>query len=118
MHDAAAGRLKLTIDRRDGGVVVRADGEVDLDSAEALAAGLRTADDGSSPVVVDLTGVPFMDSSGLRALLVASSGMGERLAVVMSPGSPVAHLLQIAEVADRFRVYRTVEEATDAWAGG
>ena len=98
--------------------MVRADGEVDLESAEALAAALRAADDGSDPVVVDLTGVPFMDSSGLRALLVASTGLGDRLAIVMSPGSPVAHLLQIAAVADRFRVYRTVEEATDAWAGG
>ena len=60
--------------------VVRAAGEVDLETADALAAALRTATAGSEDaVVLDLIGVPFMDSSGLQVLFVASRQLGDRL---------------------------------------
>ena len=103
MSGATPGRLELDIDRRNGTTVVRAAGEVDLENAEALAAALRTATEGSEDaVVLDLIGVPFMDSSGLQVLLVASRQLGDRLALALSSGSPVAHLLELAEVRDRF----------------
>jgi anti-anti-sigma factor len=116
MRDAAGG-LNLTIERRGGAAVVQAEGEVDLDTAEALAAALRKADDGTAPVVVDLIGVPFMDSSGLRTLLVAVNELGDRFALVVSTGSPIAHLLDVTQVRDRFDVHGTVEDAIRALAG-
>jgi anti-sigma B factor antagonist len=118
MRDAAAGRLNVTIERAEGAVVVRAEGEVDLESAESLAASLRAAGEGAGPVIVDMIGVPFMDSSGLRTLLVAVTELGERLALVVSPGSPVAHLLEIVQVRDRFEVHATVEDALRARTDG
>jgi stage II sporulation protein AA (anti-sigma F factor antagonist) len=49
-------------------VTVRVAGEVDLDTAEQLAAGLGAC---HGTVVVDLAGVTFIDSSGLGTLVRA-----------------------------------------------
>jgi anti-anti-sigma factor len=47
-------------------------GELDLDRAGAVADQLGgLADQGASSVVVDVSGLSFIDSSGLRALLTA-----------------------------------------------
>jgi anti-anti-sigma factor len=111
-RDAFAGRLDISVSRADGAMVVRGEGEVDLDTAEQLASALRGAvTDTDGLVVLDLLGVPFMDSSGLKVLLVAAAELGERLVLAISPGSPVMTLLELAEVRDRFTVCGTPQEA-------
>jgi anti-anti-sigma factor len=111
-RDAFAGRLDISVSREDGAMVVRGEGEVDLDTAEQLASALRGAvTDTDGLVVLDLLGVPFMDSSGLKVLLVAAAELGERLVLAISPGSPVMTLLELAEVRDRFTVCGTPQEA-------
>jgi anti-anti-sigma factor len=115
MRSAEPGGLRVSIERREGVTVVRAEGEVDLENVDKLASALRTA--GAAPdggVVCDLLGVPFMDSSGLRALLVSLADLGERFSLVLSPGAPVGRLLELAEVRDRFRIHDTPEAATAA----
>ena len=61
-----------------------------------------------------------MDSSGLKQLLAASNELRERLIVVLSPGSPVGRLLELAEIADRIPVRTATEDAVAelASAGG
>jgi anti-anti-sigma factor len=111
-RDAFAGRLDISVSREDGAMVVRGEGEIDLDTAEQLASALRGAvTDTDGLVVLDLLGVPFMDSSGLKVLLVAAAELGERLVLAISPGSPVMTLLELAEVRDRFTVCGTPQEA-------
>jgi anti-anti-sigma factor len=105
--------------REGDAIVVRGEGEVDLENAEQLASALRTAiAEAKDTVVLDLLGVPFMDSSGLKTLLVASSELRDRLVLVISPGSPVMTLLDLAEVRDRFTVCGTPQEAIAARGGG
>jgi anti-anti-sigma factor len=105
MRDAAVGALRISVEPGEAVVVVRVEGDVDLDNADKLSAALRTAADSwEGGVVLDLLGVPFMDSSGLKALLVASAALGDRLSLTMSPGAPVARLLELAEVRDRFSI--------------
>jgi anti-anti-sigma factor len=112
MKDASVGQLHVTREQRDGVVVIHAEGEVDLDNAEKLSSAVRSVDaHRGSSVVLDLIGVPFMDSSGLKVLLLASQELGDRLVLALSPGSPVMRLFELAEVADRFSVDRTVDEA-------
>jgi anti-anti-sigma factor len=107
-----SGRLDISVSRRNGAVVVRAEGEVDLDNADQLATALRSAAaEPGDPLVLDLVEVPFMDSSGLKAVLVASGEIGDRLVLAISPGSAVMTLLEIAEVRDRFSVHDTAEDA-------
>jgi anti-anti-sigma factor len=122
MRSASPG-LEISVDRRSTAVgelaVIRAEGEVDLNSAEQLAAALRAESrHHHAGVVLDLLGVPFMDSTGLRALLLATGEIGDHLAVVLSPGSPVLRLLEVAEVSGRIRAFASAEEAVDAVASG
>jgi anti-anti-sigma factor len=112
--DAPSRRLEIAVSQENGAVVVRTRGEVDLDNAEQLATALRSAASGpGDPVVLDLLGVPFMDSSGLKALLVTSGELGERFALAVSPGSPVMTLLELAEVRDRLAVHDTAAAAIE-----
>ncbi len=112
MRDAEVGTLRISVERLEPVTVVRAEGEVDLDNAERLTAALRTAAaDQGDRIALDLLGVPFMDSSGLKALLVAAADLGDRLCLVLSPGAPVARLLELAELRDRFAIYDSVEAA-------
>ena len=73
---------------RDG-VVVAPAGELDLASADVLEAELRAlAGAQAERVVLDLRGVGFMDSTGLRLLISvrnAAKRSGQRLLVVPGP---------------------------------
>ena len=119
MREASSGALKILLELTGPVSLVRVEGEVDLGNADQLAAALRSAAAGEEPrVVLDLLGVPFMDSSGLKTLLVASGELGRRLSLVLSPGAPVARLLEIAEVRDRFAIHDDPEEALRHAKGG
>ncbi len=71
------------------------EGELDLAGAAMLERELAGIDEG--PVVVDLRRLSFMDSSGLRALVVAARRLqdaGRRLALV--PGA--AHVMRVFDI--------------------
>jgi len=119
VRNASSGALKISLELSGPVSMVRVEGEIDLDNADQLTAALRSAAAGDEPqVVLDLLGVPFMDSSGLKALLVASGELGDRLSLVLSPGAPVARLLEIAEVRDRFAIHDDPKEALRHATGG
>ncbi|MBB3050891.1 anti-sigma B factor antagonist [Prauserella isguenensis] len=66
--------LVITVDRSDDGLFVRAKGEVDLGTVAQLDSALDAACHEVSPpmaVVADLSGVTFLASSGLSALVRA-----------------------------------------------
>ena len=66
--------------------------------------------------ILDLTEVPYMDSSGLGALLngyVGSQKHGGQFALA-GVAPRVRELLQITKIEPLFRIYRTVEEAARA----
>ena len=108
--------LQLTVegigDDGQGVRAIRARGEVDLSSSEELAHALEADRDGL-PVLLDLSQVSFMDSSGLRVVLVASRELGPKLAAVVDPDSAVARLLEIAEVSDRIQLGSSEDAALD-----
>jgi anti-anti-sigma factor len=72
------------------------EGELDMASAEVLLSRVDGAR-GAGELVLDMTGVTFMDSSGLRAILqLAQSRNGNGPVVLRRPSQPVARLLEIA----------------------
>jgi anti-sigma B factor antagonist len=79
-------------------------GELDLASAPRLCALLDAArTQRVKRVVVDLTGVDFCDSTGLRALMGASTELrhaGGRLAVAVLPDGPVSRLFDVTGVRE------------------
>jgi anti-sigma B factor antagonist len=58
--------------RQDGTVCVRVTGEVDLCTAPELELALTREIDAGSKVLLDLSRVSFIDSSGLRAIAMAA----------------------------------------------
>jgi anti-anti-sigma factor len=63
--------LKTSTETVDGVAVVSVEGEVDLVTSEQLRGALLDALEESGRVTVDLTGLTFIDSSGLSALVDA-----------------------------------------------
>jgi len=79
-------------------IAVRARGEIDMASApglrEALVAAIKER---PHTVVVDLTEVTFMDSSGLDAL-IAAKRTAEKVDVAFELSSPSAHCRTVLEI--------------------
>ena len=92
-------------------VLIAAVGDIDLATAEEFAAALRSRAETADGIVLDLRGVQFIDSSGLRVILIAAQDFGERLATVIAADSPVSMLVDLAEVASRVNPVSDEEEA-------
>lgn len=89
------------VDESDGQTLVRARGEVDAGSAPALLEAIESAVAHGDGVAVDLGGVTFMDSSGVRVLAEtlrrsAAEGFGFR---VSAASEAVARLLEMTGMA-------------------
>ncbi len=96
MDDAA---FSVGVDRapQGAGVTVRVAGDVDLTTAEELERAVREQL-ASAPVMLDLSGVTFMDSSGLRALdaLVRHARAdGRELRIATALPESVAQILEL-----------------------
>jgi anti-anti-sigma factor len=108
--------FELTTEMRPGGAgevaLVRVKGDLDMATSDALAAELASeACRASVGVALDLTEVPFMDSSGLRAVLVSVEELDCPLAAIVRPGSAVARLIEVTEVGGLLPSYSTQDEA-------
>src|SRR3954452_16735168 len=99
----------------DGVRLLEVFGELDLATAPQLCAALDAARiHRVKRVVVDLTGVDFCDSTGLRALMGASTELrvgGGRLAVAALPGGAVARLFDMTGIRESLHTFDTQPEA-------
>ena len=92
----------VQIEQRDGDVVVaRLSGELDISAAERTGRKIEAAVPSSARgLVVDMTALEFMDSSGVSMLFSLARQVGshrQQLRVVAPPGRPVSRVLQIVE---------------------
>src|SRR3954462_15305787 len=85
---------------RDGRAHLTLRGELDLATAPELEQLVNERIDGSQEVLVDLRGLEFMDSSGIRVLVAAharAGRIGTRLFIVRpEPASAVAKIVEVA----------------------
>jgi anti-sigma B factor antagonist len=99
----------------DGVRLLEVFGELDLATAPRLCALLDAARvQRVRRLVVDLTGVDFCDSTGLRALVGASTELrhsGGKLAVAVLPNSALARLFEVAGIREGIPTYDTQREA-------
>jgi anti-sigma B factor antagonist len=103
--------------RLEGSVwVVELRGDLDLSRLDELRGGLEAVVAEGAPVVVDLAGVRFIDSTILALLLVSSRSAARGLALVVEPGGSVARLLELANVSRHVAVFASREEAERALA--
>ncbi len=103
----------------DGYPVVAVSGEVDVSSSPQLQRELSAAfDGGAASVVVDLSEVDFLDSTGLGALVSArasAAGAGGTVAVVCTQGR-LLKLFTITGLDTTFVIHPTVAQAAAALA--
>ncbi len=70
-------------------------GDLDLGGAAELEARLDGLEDSAGSVVIDLSGVEFIDSSGIRTLIIARTQHASRL---VEPSRAVLHTFEVANV--------------------
>lgn len=87
----------LTV-RTGAATTIAVEGELDLATAAALTAAVRDVNADAAAVVVELSGVTFIDSTGVHALLDARERLGSRLRVVASV--PCRRVIEVAGVGD------------------
>lgn len=113
--------FELSVEHRDPYRVLRLEGELDVSTTARLRAALnqQLVDEGQVHLVVDLTGLTFMDSSGLGALVRAqrqARGLRGTFAVVC-PGGPVLKVMTLTGLTHVLRVHDTLDEATAGTPG-
>jgi len=101
----------------DRGVLFLVDGQVDMHTSPELRRHLRKALEAkNSPVVVDLSSVSFIDSSGLATLIEALQGVGRyggKLRLVgLAPA--VKNLFRLSNLTSIFDIRDGREEALEA----
>jgi anti-anti-sigma factor len=97
-------------------LVIVVTGELDLAIADRFEAELDV-ELGRLPVVVDVSGVGFMDSSAVRILVQSQrklAAAGHRSAIVVTPGSVVERTLALMTVDDSVKIFPTRPEAVEA----
>ena len=106
-----AGGLSVTTAWRGDCRIVTAVGQVDLANTHQLHYALSTALDDRLPLIADLSGVTFLDSRGLRTLMMMQRNAdlrGARLLVV--PSAEIAALITLG-AADVLTVCPSLETA-------
>jgi anti-sigma B factor antagonist len=112
----AAVEFSIGAEQLDGGTVVRVAGELDLSTHERLAEELTSIAAGGNPIVVDLSKCDFIDSSGIRALLIgrqAAEESGSHLALAAAKPQ-VVRILDVTGVASALPIHPSAEEALAA----
>lgn len=117
IRDEGTSQIDLTVRSRvvDGWTVLSVEGEVDLHTAPAVReAAIEAMEAGADHLLLDLTEVPFMDSSGLGVIVACLKRLrelGGDLAVVSPPSSPPTKLLSLTGLDHAIPTHATVGEA-------
>ena len=107
--------LSMSVSRpADGSCVVSMSGELDLDSAAEFGA-LLDVMTAPAPVhvVVELSGVRFIDSSGLNALVVGARETERRGGsfVVVAPSHHVARVFDLVRIGESLDIVASLDDA-------
>lgn len=112
----------MRYEEEDGTQIVSVTGEVDLSSAPRLAELMwrarRQAGGDPHHVVVDLSGVEFIDTAGLEVLLEewnSSRQLDGRMCLVV-PEGPITRLLEVTSLSELFDLYAELGAAVDSYA--
>lgn len=104
--------LDVTTEDRDGLVHVALVGELDLSTVAKVQEELRRVEQSAPPtVVLDLSRLTFLDSTGLRCIVTADERAreaGRRMVIVRGP-DPVQRVFSITRLEERLEM---VDDAT------
>jgi anti-sigma B factor antagonist len=95
-------------------LILEVEGEVDMLTAPALLKAIDEVPEGTSCVVVDLTMVSFLDSSGLNTLVQGRRALDARevaMRVVVPPDGAIRRVFEITRLTETLTVVDTRESA-------
>jgi anti-sigma B factor antagonist len=113
----------LEITREGDVVIARLDGEIDLaNTPTVLAVVLEAVPNDVAGLVIDLSGVRYIDSVGIRMLFTFVRSLHDSrqgMAIAIPPDSPVRKLLKITHLDEATEFRDSIEEAVAAlWESG
>lgn len=112
MHDPD--QIEVQLETQGKALIVRPFGDIDLSRAPSLRTHLSRAQDGGhGRIIIDLTSVPYMDSSGVATLVEAmqvARRSGNKL-VLCAMQSKVRSIFEIARLDMVFTIVDSTEEA-------
>jgi anti-sigma B factor antagonist len=86
---------------RPGNPVISMFGEIDMATADAFASAIALSVEQGGPVPIDLSGVSFMDGSGVHVLLDAAASLGDRGCILVhGVRDGVAKVIELTGLAD------------------
>jgi anti-sigma B factor antagonist len=99
-------QLRIEVVPADGCVTIRLTGEIDLNTAPSIReAALRAMSHHGGTLLIDLSGVTFMDSTGLEALL-ATRRRAELSGGTLQLIDPTQSVLRVLEVTGVDRLFQ------------
>lgn len=112
--------LELSTRRVKDRAVVSVVGEVDLESASRLGdRALEALRDVSPHLAIDLSGVTFMDSTGIKVLLSIQrrADLASGSFAIAAATRPVRRILSLTGLDQTFRLYNSLDELLAGPAG-
>lgn len=109
--------LTITSEERDGRTIVALDGEVDATNSQRLRAALSAlVTDDHTRIILDLTALTFVDSSGLAVFIYLHKLTGRHGGWVRLSGADgtVHRLLSLTGLTRTVPIYPTVADALNA----
>ncbi len=105
--------LEVETKEREDGVELALKGELDLSTIEKVEQELTRAEDGGHRLIVlDLSGLTFLDSTGLRTIVTADQRArrsGRRVVILKGPAT-VHRVFTITRLDERLEMVDSVEE--------
>jgi anti-sigma B factor antagonist len=80
---------------------LRLSGEFDLSSVEAFRLAIETSADPEREIVLDLTDLVFLDSSGIRAILTMAQDIGTNGVLLRNPQPNVRRVIELIGIEGR-----------------
>jgi len=108
--------MKHEIMEKQGAVIVALKGDVDLESSPEARKVLLKSVQAAGRVLVDLSGVTYIDSSGVASLveaLQASRKKNNEFALAAA-SEPTRRVLELARLDKIFTIFATVEDGLNA----
>ena len=91
--------VRPELDIESKGSRLRLSGEIDMSTADLLAPAIAGATAHGSPVLLEISAVTFLDSTGIRELLAALRAMLEGCILLHGVRGGVARVLEVTGVA-------------------
>lgn len=116
------GHIEFSVDVAtvDGAVLLTCRGELDVTTAPRLSVAIRRAvEKGTARLILDVSALEYMDSSGLTAVLngrEAAAEAGGRLAIACRPDARVRRLFTLTGLEAAIEIHGSADEALRALA--